>query len=220
MNIEQRLAKLETEARRWRRFAICQAVAVAGLTATLGSKAIRPDAARAAEAQPATAVNELRTKRLYVVNDDGKVAVDIYGTRDGCQALFDSVGPNGDGGAISLSSGGGHASIHLGNRKMGADLTEFGMTLSKTVTQNGQAVAAPAAYFATSEKGRAFLSFSDPDSQKPIIELSTGDSGGGMMEVYNALGTEVATIQAGKANQGLVGVADLNGKLWNYLSPR
>jgi hypothetical protein len=47
-----------------------------------------------------------------------------------------------------------------------------------------------------------------------------GDNLGGQVAVYNPFGKLVAEIQSNKLNEGMIGVANVNGDMKNFLSPR
>ncbi len=64
-----------------------------------------------------------------------------------------------------------------------------------------------------------YVSVDGEDGEVPLVVIS-GSDGGGMIDVYNSLGTVVVSVQSDKTNQGAVYVNDVNGKTTNVLTTR
>ena len=218
MTIEERMTRLERKNRR-----LTLALVLTGLAAIL--------AVGVGMAAPVAVPDEVKAHKFTLVDADGKTRAE----------LGLNTGPNGPG--LKLFDENGNMRVGLGLLPDGPNLTlrdENGKTrVSLNVTkdsicssilslsgENGRTGAALStdgllltdangkmrAMLAVGKDGDPALGIYDA-RQQSLVRILSGEGGGGMVNVYNALGKEVVSVQANKKNCGSVLVSDQNGKI-------
>ena len=146
-------------------------------------------------------------------NENGKSLVALAAKSEGTGlVLFDengkprnslSVGKDGSPG-LGLSDKNGKPRIGLVVLKDGPDLSLF--------DENGK----PRVGLGVLKEGSG-VGLLD-ENGKTLVGLETGEGGSGMLDVFNALGKKVVSVQANKKNCGSVIVSDQNGEIKHSLT--
>jgi hypothetical protein len=158
----------------------------------------------------------LRTTRLEILNETGKVVAAMIAHQDG--VLFQLRG-QGESRIDLQTAFAALPALSVRNAESEVDISNNALAvipldpLKARRTDDWKA-----AHPNTSSKA-------DPDFWKanedlPAITLGLTGQRGGIIDVYNPLGKIVATVQCGKTNEGLIAVKNVNGDFSNGLVPK
>lgn len=150
----------------------------------------------------------VKAKRFTVVDDAGDPKV-VVGAKDGC-GFLGTVGKNKEKSIFVGADEKGQPVMHL----IG---TEYYSTVGgdHVVIRDKSSKMALAL---TARDGVSAIGLYGTGAE-PAMSLSTGQGGGGILEIYNPLGKMVATVQSSKVNSGMVIVRNHNGEKPNTLTP-
>jgi hypothetical protein len=205
MNIEDRLAKLERENRRWRLAAISLA-GILGLSIACSRQWDEPAAGLGNQA-PARPSDEppihdrLRVRTLEVVDDNGRT-VGRWQCVGGLAGLDMWAGDN----LVSLQASKKGASALF----RGRDEETIVITGGVGVSRRGQKDETPLVLLGVSDDSVSGLINVYDSTGTPRVSMQGGEKGTGVF-VYNTFGRQVGTLQSDKSDEGLLLIRDLRG---------
>jgi hypothetical protein len=209
MTLENRIQRLEGEAKIWRRVAALLAAVLcigAACTAENGGGGGRvADASASTASEAAIAPRAVRTRVLALENESGNVVGFFYAKGDGATLQLGTPDvPN----QIVLDS---HQTPSLSisdHHSARADLTPNSLRVATFTDEGRRAIERQKQ---TEGKDNETKNAGLPED-RIAVRVGTGEGGGGMADFYNPFGNRVASMQSNKANAGSVILWDLNGK--------
>ena len=93
MNVEDRLTKLESESRCWRRIALALAIVIgASLNCSRGTQTPSTRSAVADASKSGVTLDEIRARRLVIVNDKDETVAGLHSYASGAMLHLDATG--------------------------------------------------------------------------------------------------------------------------------
>jgi hypothetical protein len=210
MNIEDRLAKLERENRRWRLAAISLA-GILGLSIACSSQWDAPGAGlpNQAFAQPSDAppiYDTIRVRNLEVFDHNSRKVGDWSGAGGGILRIENADRTN----TIHLTASDSEASIFIATRDYCSLLGDHQLFIGRIGTQQRRALDQLSRRHELSE---AQISEAQKRSHPTPVahigtELGMALEGAGHVAVYNALGKRVGLMEANRTNEGTLLLMD------------
>jgi hypothetical protein len=209
--LEQRLDKLEKQARRLRRLVLLMSAALVGLGGYIISIPISGSTTALAQfPSQGQVLDTVTCRRIEVVDEDGNRRFQVGASERDAYLILGSGREN----SVVLSAYDDYAQLTIKGRTNRIELDGDSVRLLQRDRRVEELYArrplTPEIIAQAVELQK---------EKKTLLSLWGSENGNGAIDVYNALGKIVVSVQANKANAGGVYVHDVNGQLRRSLSP-